>query len=252
MNIKPYKRKVDFVISCGAACRPAHYTQSLKLRKFSSPCDWMYNYSLVNFIEVLQTDAQHMFLTPCVNKEKKHVRDTRNGMISMHDFNLDAPLENQLPDFYHKMHKRAVNTNFQISNSKEVGILMNRQIHQNELFDFCKVLSSMYPNCSFHILNIFDIPEQKTIAIDFLRKYQKSTILQISFNDGHKNGREAEINPEFWLGNEPIWNSILPKIFQVKGARRARLLQRCTDLIARGRSLCKRFIKKIARMIIPK
>lgn len=71
--------KVDFVISCGAACRPAHYAQKLCLRKFSSPCDWMMKYSLKDFIQILSTEGKLMF------KNAKY--DEANKWVCWNDFN---------------------------------------------------------------------------------------------------------------------------------------------------------------------
>lgn len=99
--------KVDFVISCGPACRPAYYARKLCLRKFSSPCDWMMKYSLATFVEVLRTEGKTMFRNARYDEVNKWVYDVDNGMVSMHDFDKNRPLVDQLQGFYEKMERRA-------------------------------------------------------------------------------------------------------------------------------------------------
>lgn len=183
-----------------------------------------------------------MFLDPEPDISKKHVKDKRNGMISMHDFKLNEPLEAQLPGFYSKMLRRAQNTNLHLSACKSAGMIMNRQIQQNELIDFSEALHAMYPHCSFHILNIYDKPNVKTPNVDFQLNHRQNTITQISYNDAHINGRNAAFNPNFWLGNENLWSHIPLQIFHVKGARMTRIRLYMQRTIAIAISLCKKII----------
>lgn len=216
------RKKVDFVLSFGEACRPAYYTKKLDFRKFSSPCDWMYNYALEDYIEVLRTNAQKMFRVIEIDPQEG-VIDKQNSMISSHDFDCNQPLEDQLPEFYAKMTRRAKNTNAHLQKSSCVGIVMNRKIHQQDILRFSKTLSEMYPKCSFHILNIWDSPQEAQAFIDYRMEDGENTITQICFNDANKNGRDPATNPSFWKGNEVVWKSILLKVFYVKGRQIARL-----------------------------
>ena len=211
--------KVDFVISCGAECRPAHYAQKLCLRKFSSPCDWMMNYSLKDFIQILSTEGKLMFQNAKYDEANKWVCDNDNGMISMHDFNCNQPLEEQLSAFYKKMERRTKKTIKQISQSHRVGIIMNRKIKKEELIDFANSMQLLFPDCYFHIVNVNDMPYQKLLKTEYIIKAEKYTITEISFNDAHENGRDKQNNPSFWFGNVRVWEKIMFNNFHVRGAR---------------------------------
>lgn len=233
---KLVRYNVDFVISCGAACRPARYTQDLGLRKFSSPCDWMDNYTLDDFIEVMQTEGTLMFLDCAPTVRANSIKDTRTGMISMHDFKTVFPLEEQLPGFYEKMNRRAKNTNAQLQAGIHAGLIMNRQVTREELMAFCETVCKMYPGCNFHVLNIRDSPDSTSAKIDFQETTEKYTLAQISFNDAHKNGRNPSENPNFWYGNEVMWKKVLLASFAVKGSLkvRARRALKKTVLLAKA------------------
>lgn len=84
---------VDFVISAGRSCRPAFHTKRLGLRQFSSPCDWMMNYSLSHFLDILRTSGSQMFKKTSLSSTYKGVVDDENGMVSLHDFKVNIPLE---------------------------------------------------------------------------------------------------------------------------------------------------------------
>lgn len=236
--------KVDFVISCGAACRPAHYAQKLCLRKFSSPCDWMMKYSLKHFVEILSTEGKLMFQHARYDEVNKWVCDTDTGMISMHDFHHNQPLEDQLPAFYEKMVRRAKNTTKQISQSRSVGIIMNRKVEKEELIDFANSMQSLFPNCYFYIVNVNDIPYQKFLKTEYTVKAEHYTVTEISFDDAHKNGRDKQSNPAFWLGNVRAWNKLMLNHFHVRGSRCQYITTRLKQKIKRGIELVCNLFKK--------
>ena len=226
--------KVDFVISCGAACRPAHYAQKLCLRKFSSPCDWMMNYSLRHFVEILSTEGKFMFQNVIYDEVNKWVCDTDNGMISMHDFHYNQPLETQLPAFYEKMVRRTKKTIKQISQSRRVGIIMNRKIEKEELIDFANSMRLLFPDCYFYIVNVNDKPSQKTLKTEYIIQAEKYTITEISFNDAHENGREKQSNPSFWLGNVRVWEKLMLSNFHVRNSSYKYILMRLKQRVKQG------------------
>lgn len=236
---------VDFVISCGAACRPAHYTQELGLRKFSSPCDWMYNYSLDDFIEVMQTEGTLMFQECAATGQPNSIEDTRTGMISMHDFKTAFPLEEQLPGFYEKMNRRAKNTNAQLQACFHAGLIMNRQVTREELMAFCETVCKMYPGCSFNVLNIWDNPDASSAKIDFQETKEKYTLTQISFNDAHKNGRMPSENPHFWYGNEVMWKKVLLAAFAVKGSWKVRARKAWKKTVSLAKACLSKCLSKL-------
>ena len=208
--------KVDFVISAGAACRPAYYTRLLGMRKFSSPCDWMMSYSLADFLDVLRSEARNMFKNAYIDHKCRWVVDKDNGMISMHDFSCDHALDEQLPAFYEMVQRRARKTLSEIQKSKRVGIVMNRNISSGDLVEFAEKLSAIFPHCHFCIVNMKDSPNESSVVMNQPKRSNYFSVYEVTFNDGHPNGRDKATNPSFWLGNTDVWMNALPQIFSVK------------------------------------
>ena len=209
--------RVQFVISAGTACRSAFHIQRLYMRKFSSPCDWMMRYSLTDFLEVLASRGEQMFQLASIDPVIRGVVDRQNGMLSLNDFDCDSALEPQLPAFYEKMKRRAQNTIRQIEKSHCVGIVMHRDVSRNELINFANALTTHFPSCKFHIVNIKDTPTLSTHQITLSIKTEHYSVREICFNDEHPNGRLKEDNPSFWIGDENSWTKILKTEFHVKG-----------------------------------
>lgn len=242
------KESVDFVISCGNACRPAYFIKLLGMRKFSSPCDWMMCYSLQHFLEIIDTRGSLMFRDSHIDFSNHWVKDNRTGMISMHDFNCNLPLSEQLPAFFEKMQRRANNTIIRISESSKVGLVMNRHISKDELLSFVSVLCKKFPHTFFHVINIKDVPQLKKLKTSFHKESQNYNICEICFDDAHKKGREKSQNPLFWHGNAPMWKHVLKKSFHVKGARSYVIRTNCRQLIKYVTNKIKQLAKLLKRL----
>ncbi len=183
----------------------------------------MWNYSLIHFTEILRTEGEMMFRNAKYDKENKWVYDADNGMISTHDFHDRDSLEAQLPKFYEKIQRRTRNTINQLSQSRRVGIIMNRKVKKQELTDFADTMCRMFPECYFYIVNIKDIPGQPSVKTEFIIQTSEYTITELSIDDAHKNGRDKNTNPAFWLGNSQLWEHLMIKHFRVKGSRFKRI-----------------------------
>lgn len=211
------RQTVDFVISAGAECRAAYYTKRLNMRKFSSPCDWMKNYTLNDYLHILKTGGEEMFKCAHFDHSKNGAVDEQNGMISLHDFTANIPLDHQLPAFYEKMRRRTRNTIEKINQSHAVGIVMFRTTLYQEIIHFAESLCELFPHTSFHILNMRDVPTMTSIKIGDLVKTARYTLQEAYFNDEHPDGRDWQATPQVWVGNKPIWLKLLRQKFYVKG-----------------------------------
>ena len=236
MNIKP--ATVDFVLSAGIACRPAYHTQKLGMRMFASPCDWMIVFSLEDWIHILEYEAEDMFQKSHIDEDKQYVVDERNGMVSMHHFNCAQSLDSQIPSFSRKMKKRAINTANAISQSKSVGIVMNRIIRAEELVAFAERLCSLFTRTTFHILNVKDTPQQG-VSVSYETEGERYVIQEVSFNDEHPLGREKSENELFWLGNVQMWSKVLRQKFCIseRSVENNKLMQRLTAVESKVDSL---------------
>ena len=75
-------------------------------------------------------------------------------MISLHHFTKNQSIQEQLPDFHATMNKRLQRLISAIQQSKDVGIVMNRDIPAEEIKEFIDSLSRLSPSCAFHVLNV--------------------------------------------------------------------------------------------------
>lgn len=202
------QQKVNFCLSAGADCRVALHLRTSLFRKFSSPCDWMTNYSLDDYVEILSTGGEHMFQKSHTT-DKKKVIDEANGMISMHDFHGELPFHEELPLVRAKLRKRARNTVTSIKNAKSVGIVMRRSLTTADIIQFAEAMRQLFPSSHFHILNIRDEPGSRFYSKRELTGKHWS-IQEISFDDTHPLGRTRD-NPLFWHGDEKTWLQVLQK-----------------------------------------
>ena len=131
---------VDFVFSAGAACRTATMLRRVNMRTFSSPLDWMFRYDLSLYSDLLHKREFDLFREYEENEESpsehRNVRDLRTGMISLHHFTKNQSIQEQLPDFHATMNKRLQRLISEIQQSKDVGIVMNRDIPAEEIKEF--------------------------------------------------------------------------------------------------------------------
>ena len=234
------RHTVDFLISAGEACRSAYHTQRLGMRKFASPCDWMMSYTLSDYLYIFKTSGEEMFRSTHFDSTKGGAVDEQNGMISRHDFDVNLPLEHQLPKFYEKMRRRTLNTITQINKSRSVGIVMYRADPFQTITQFTESLCDLFPHTTFHILNLKDTPDATTVEVSNTVKTNRYTLQELCFNDAHINGRVKQQNPLFWLGNTQVWSTTLCQAFHVKG----RFYQIIRNVIIRN---VKRRLKKATK-----
>ena len=211
------RQTVDFVISAGAECRAAYYTKRLNMRKFSSPCDWMKNYTLNDYLHILKTGGEEMFRCAHFDHSTNGAIDKQNGMISLHDFAANIPLEYQLPAFYEKIRRRTRNTIEKLNQSHAVGVIMHRTDPYSEIVHFAESLCDLFPKTLFHIINFRDIPKMTSIEIGDLVQTEHYTLQEAYFNDEHSDGRNQQEAPQVWIGNKHVWLKLLRQKFYVKG-----------------------------------
>lgn len=207
--------KVDVIVGFGAACRVAAALNRNNLRVFANPFDWQMNYSLDTVIELLKNQGKTFYHTCCSDKRFDSGSNAgiiaKNGMISVHDFPKDLPVE-KAPAFFKKKYKyRFKNLNNQLNNAKKILILTYRNIDINDMENFIQAFSKLYQNKKIYYINIYDTQNKDEEYYEISIK-ENLTLLRYCFNDEHSNGRNKENNPAFWLGNVEYWDKILKKI----------------------------------------
>lgn len=214
-EIKSEKIKVDCMIPIGEACRPCQYLRKNNLRISAFPLDWMMSYSLETAIHFLETKFADFFenIEEIPNKycyNHKFVKDTKNGVISIHHFKKDEPLESEHKKFRTMMLGRAEKLHNILENSHSIGLICNRKdASDKELINFIEKFSKIYPNKKITVINVVDedIPDfQRSVLFE----NENLRIIQFTFKDVPPIKDEKKF-PQ-WEGNPDCWKKIMNNI----------------------------------------
>ena len=211
--------KFDYIMSLGNACRPAAALRRNNLRFYSSPFDWMMNYSLSTITDFFENGFHDFFINHIdLNMDKnnfRRIQDVKTGMISMHSFPTDIPIEERYLQFFEIMKRRFDRLKKIIHNSQEICFISNRDGQVKNIEKFLLDMDRLFPN---KILVYINIENSVEIGISYKKIKTNCYIYNFHFNDVHPDGAGPE-NPKFWLGNTKEWDKILKKIQLRKTAR---------------------------------
>ena len=214
-EIKCEQIEVDCMIPIGEACRPCQHLRKNNLRISAFPLDWMMSYSLETTIHFFETKFADFFenIEEIPNKycgNNKFVKDTKNGVISIHHFRKDKPLESEHKKFRKMMLGRAEKLHNILENSHSIGLICNRKDASDRgLINFIKKFSKIYPNKKITLINVVDkdIPDFKK---SILFENQNLKIIQFTFKDMPPIKGEKKF-PQ-WEGNPGCWKKIMKNI----------------------------------------
>lgn len=214
-KIKCEQIEVDCMIPIGEACRPCQHLRKNNLRISAFPLDWMMSYSLETAIHFFETKFADFFenIEEIPNKycgDHKFVKDTKNGVISIHHFKKDEPLESEHKKFRTIMLGRAEKLHNILENSHSIGLICNRKdASDKELIDFIEKFSKIYPNKKITLINVVDedIPDFKK---SILFENENLKIIQFTFKDVPPIKDEKKF-PQ-WEGNPGYWKKIMENI----------------------------------------
>lgn len=214
-EIKSEQIKVDCMIPVGEACRPCQHLRKNNLRISAFPLDWMMSYSLQTAIHFFETKFADFFENIeeipdryCGNH--KFIKDVKNGVISIHHFRKDEPLESEHKKFRKMMLGRAEKLHNILKNSHSIGLICNRKdASDKELIDFIEKFSKIYPNKKITLINVVneDIPDFKN---NVLFENENLKIIQFIFKDVPPVKDEKKF-PQ-WEGNPECWKKIMENI----------------------------------------
>lgn len=214
-EIKSEKIKVDCMIPIGEACEPCQHLRKNNLRISAFPLDWMMSYSLETVIHFFETKFADFFenIEEIPNKychNHKFVKDTKNGVISIHHFKKDEPLESEHKKFRTMMLGRAEKLHNILENSHSIGLICNRKdASDKELINFIEKFSKIYPNKKITVINVVDedIPDfQRSVLFE----NENLRIIQFTFKDVPPIKDEKKF-PQ-WEGNPDCWKKIMNNI----------------------------------------
>lgn len=207
--------QVDFVLSVGPACRPSIYIKEYDLRFQAAPLDWMMKYDLSKVIHFFKTGFNDFFEEIEEIPEKfcgncKFVKDTKNGVISIHHFDKDNSLDSEHKKFRETMLRRAKSVDEILKKSNSIALVCNRpDVAMSELLNFAKDFSDIYKDKKIILINVVDMDTEK-IHKSILFEYDNLKVVQFIFSD--KPPIDDPQKFPKWRGNPIGWKAVMKKI----------------------------------------
>ena len=205
--------KADCILNFGAECRISMALKRQELRYFSSPFDWVRNYDLDVVIKLLRNKGDKFF-ADCYehetlkNKYKRIIIDRATGMMSVHDYPIELSMDNA-PEFYKaKFTKRFKRLHQELLLAKQPCFILYGIKDIEIIENFISQIKMLYNFSYIYIVNAVDDNQEYC-------EYTKLTdadVYSFYFNDEHENGRDRNLNPDYWLGNIAYWDKILSKL----------------------------------------
>lgn len=213
--------EADYFIPVGHGCRPAYWLKKYGLRQASYPFDWMISYSLDTVINTIKKGCYNWFSNYTEDKSKinakvRYVVDNENHITSMHGFPSSCSVDAFLPEFQKTMQRRIERLQGFLRQSQRICILCNREDGIDSLSYFGKKLNEMYPHLNITIVNVVNTNIRKDIEKYDISK--KLKIYRIKADDTNEKGADRSINPNFWIGNEKLYEEICSKFKIVKSS----------------------------------
>lgn len=210
---KAYEKiKCDCIFSVGSACRPAQYLRKYKLRSQAAPLDWMMNFSLPTALHIIENKGQDFF-EECKDTGEtvgncRVVRDTKNGITSIHHFSKKLSLQNAKKEFRNTMIDRAKKVDRMLKESDSIAFIANRQKDSLENFKtFIKGVDKLYPNKKITLINIYDTNDKK-VKEKVLFNEKNLKIIEYRFDDASPDPKKYPS----WQGNPFGWKEVIDHV----------------------------------------
>lgn len=210
---KDFSCEVDCCFSIGQNCKSAHHIKRHGKRFQASPLDWMFNYSLNTCLHLFKTKFSDFFSE--IEKIPYHpaqipqcwaVKDKNNGIISVHHFAKDKPLDSEQHQKFRKMMLRRANKVDKILKESDSIALVYSQQHisvnmpsDTELIKFLKEFAKIYPGKKIYLFAV----ETSNIA-----EMQKKVV----FDDGNLKLIKFtfwDYGRLEWQGNPKEWDKVM-------------------------------------------
>ena len=200
----------DFLLSIGKHCRPALQLRNNDLRYFSAPLDWIGGYTLDILLKLYKNNFENFFYNYKIDYNKKAapdsiwVEDTYYKVFDMHHFKNDINIDEYLPTYRSIMKKRADRLKDYFKTSTDVVLVAERDENKDEMIDFLKSFSNIYPNLNVRLFNVRDDRNMDFVSCKENKYFDdgKLSYIEYIFNDTN-NGEETV------AGNNLIWKNVL-------------------------------------------
>ena len=151
---------VDLIVSMGNTCRSANALERNGLRYFSSPFDWMRDYSLEQIIYFLENGLINFFKNyiieqGVINNSNYMVRDLSTGMRDWHSFKNNKDIKLQIDNFLTTHNRRFNRLLNYFRTSKYITILSHRTSQIRSILNFIRFIEFKF-NKKVLYINIED------------------------------------------------------------------------------------------------
>ena len=200
----------DFLLSIGKHCRPAIQLRNNDLRYFSSPLDWIGGYTLDILLKLYKNNFENFFKNFKIDYDKKAatdsiwVEDTYYNIFDMHHFKNDVNINEYLPEYRNMMKKRADRLKKYFEISTDVVLVAERDENKDEMIDFLKSFSNIYPNLNVRLFNIRDDRNMDFISYKENKYFDDGKLSYIEYIINDTNNGEETIS-----GNNLVWKNVL-------------------------------------------
>ena len=148
--------KYNIIYSIGCDCATASYMNSVGIRSYSGPFDWLthadfetrFNFMINDFKDFLNKSDLRPMPKPTqfpADKNNDYYENTRTGFYFWHDFPADKPFEDAFPEVKQKYERRINRFYEKIKNSKRVLLIWFSQYHNTPdhvVLDLCNKFCS--------------------------------------------------------------------------------------------------------------
>ena len=202
----------DTYLPVGGNCTPAYYLKKHGLRTEAYPLDWMV-FDARTFIHLFRTGFSDFFVS--VSEEKsietntcRSIRDTANGILSLHHFPKDREIAGTQDEFRSMMQRRYLRLHDRLMNSHSLLMLGYRQDTEEQVISTLLEFDAIYPHLTSHLINVCDTPGMPSSELR-QKRYALNDRLAVTccyFN----NSYDTENQTKFGLwGNEALWHRVL-------------------------------------------
>lgn len=202
------KIQVNCIFSVGQYCRAAYQIQKNGKRFQSSPLDWIKDYSLDTCLHLFQTKFSDFFEfikeDGCCEGNRR-VWDTKNHILSIHYFPINAPLQEEHVKFRKIMLNRANKVDKILSDSESIALVMHQDYmpseeETNKQIDFLKKFSEIYPGKKIYFINVV-CDNIKDMKRELVFENENLQLIRFSFYDMHEE--------KHFSGNHEGWKRIM-------------------------------------------
>ena len=202
----------DTCLPIGGNCIPAYYLKEHGLRTEAYPLDWMV-FDAQTFIHLFRTGFSDFF--SAIAEEKsietntcRSIRDTANGILSLHHFPKDREIAGMQNEFRSMMQRRYLRLHDRLMNSHSLLMLGYRQDTEEQVISTLLEFDAIYPHLTSHLINVCDTPGMASSELR-QKRYglnDRLTVTCCYFNNSYDTENQAKFG--LW-GNEALWHRVL-------------------------------------------